>query len=229
MVAASHTTVSWWITPPKSLCPRGYPPACHAWRRVLVVLGDQVVQGVPLVPHLGHPSTERVQFESAAKSMARGRGGSGVCRPPHTGTSTHLLPLQTGLAWCPGEPLGPHIALQRGGVGGQWVARQGGVWHPSLPTPPPHLQVCRPRQDRPRDGREGRGQAGRQAAVGGEGKPKGWKAQLTGSPSLPGAPSFPGGPGGPVTCSTTEPSTCRERVLGGPGSPGSPFWPLEPG
>lgn len=73
-------------------------------------------------------------------------------------------------------------------------------------------------------------QAGRkQAGLGAQGIPKGLGTQLTGSPSLPGAPSLPGGPGGPVICSTTEPSACRERVLGEPGSPGSPFWPLEPG
>lgn len=122
--------------PPKSLCPRGYPPACHAWRRVLVVLGGQVVQGVPLVPHLGHPSTERVQFASAAKSMARGRGGSSVCRPPPQAPALTFSPFRPGSPGVPGNPWGPisPCKAEGWGVSGWQGKGMAGTHHP----PPPH-------------------------------------------------------------------------------------------
>lgn len=37
------------------------------------------------------------------------KGGQQHVLSPHT--STHLLPLQPGLPWHPGEPLGPHGTL----------------------------------------------------------------------------------------------------------------------
>lgn len=110
----------------KSLYPRGHPPACHSWRRVPVVPEGQVVQGVPSAPGLGHPGTkERAWFGGSAKLGVRGRG----VLPPST--DTHLLPLQAWLPRHPREPRGPHFTLQRGAVGAQQVARQGGGCPPS--------------------------------------------------------------------------------------------------
>lgn len=112
-------------------CPRGHPPACHSWRRVLVVPEGRVVQGVPSAPRRGHPGTEeRAGFGGAAKRGLRGRGGHVL--PPNTGT--HLLPLQARLPRHPGEPRGSHFTLPRGAVG---VSRWRGKGGPSPVTPHP--------------------------------------------------------------------------------------------
>jgi len=93
LVAASRSSVALY-PPPKSLSPRGHPPACHAWMRVLAVPGDRVVQGVPSAPRLGHPGTEeRAQFVSIAQLPARGRGGSGVCCPPTAAPALTFSPF----------------------------------------------------------------------------------------------------------------------------------------
>lgn len=104
LAAASHSSVAPYPSP-KSLYPRGHPPACHAWMRVL---GDQAVQGAPLALRLGHPGTkERVRFASVAQPSARGRGGSSVCHPPTLIPALTFSPFRPGSPGIPGNPWGP--------------------------------------------------------------------------------------------------------------------------
>lgn len=141
-------------TSPKIPVSQGHPPACHAWRRVLEVLAGQVVRGVPLAPHLGHPgSEERVWFARTAKLMVRGRGSSGVCCTPTLALT--FSPFRPGSPGVPGNPCGP-ISPCKGER--CEVSRWQGKGVAGTPPQHPHhhhLRVFHPLQDHPKDGKEG--------------------------------------------------------------------------
>lgn len=131
---ASRSSVAPTPPHPKSSYPRGHPPACHAWRRVLVVPGDRVVQGVPLAPHLGHPGREeRVLFVRAAQAMARGKGGNSMSCP-----STPALtfsPFSPGSPGIPGNPWGPMAPCEGNQLRVRWRGK--GVTSTHRPNSPP--------------------------------------------------------------------------------------------
>lgn len=82
------------------------------WSHTGVTLGWRRERGLQAQP--GHP-------------LHHGHGHSTI-------TVTHLLPLHPGLSWGPGEPLGPHHALQRGA---QRVGEVQGRPSPAAPLCPP--------------------------------------------------------------------------------------------
>lgn len=84
-----------------------------------MVLGDRVVQGVPLAPHLGHPGREeRVWFVRAAQAMARGKGGSRMSCPPTPALT--FSPFSPGSPGIPGNPWGPMAPCEGNHLGVRW-------------------------------------------------------------------------------------------------------------
>lgn len=178
---------------PKPLHPRGHPPACRSWRRVLAVLEGRVVQGVPSAPCLGHPGTEeRARFGGAAKLGLRGRGGT--FRPPTPAlTFSPFWPGSPGIPGNPGGPISPCRGEQRG-----VSRRQGkGVAVPHHPATP-HLTYGFAVLARISLGMAERGQVSVQVGrVGGQGTPPGEESTHRLAVSARGSvfPRWPGGAG----------------------------------
>lgn len=136
MVAASHTTVSWWITPPNLYVPGG--------THQLVMLGEgswwswgaRWSRGSPW-SHTWVTLAHRECSLRVQPNQWQEEGGAAVCAvPPTPAPALTFSPFRPGSPGVPGNPWGP-ISPCKGegwGVSGWQGKGVAGTHHP----PPPH-------------------------------------------------------------------------------------------